>query len=240
MSITSRALPIDAVLFNLDGTLMHTAPDIADGVNRMLQGLNLPKLPEATVAKLIGTGSLVLLDRVFRELGVQLTARERFAALQSFQEHCEGSAGTRTTLYPGTLMALEELCGMGLKLAVVTNKHRRLAMRLLQQFHVSTMFDIVVGGDTLELRNPNPLPLAYACDCLGIAASEAIYIGGSINDVEAAKAAGIPVYCVPYGYNEGYAASTLRCAGFIDSIADVPKLIRGYTTSAPRRTLTLA
>lgn len=240
MNITYRACPINAVLFDLDGTLMHTAPDITEGVNRMLAGLDLPMLPEAAVSKLIGKGSPILIERVFNLLEVRMSAGERLLALQSFQSHYEGIVGTRATLYPGVLTALQELRAMeGLKLAVVTNKYHRFAIRLLQQFELSTMFDLVVGGDTLEVRKPNPLPLLHACESMGIAVAEAIYVGDSVNDVEAAKAAGIPVYCVPGGYNEGIPASTLPCTGLIDSIAEVPDLVRGrqIPTADQRRKL---
>jgi phosphoglycolate phosphatase len=228
MDITYRAYPINAVLFDLDGTLMHTAPEITEGINLMLAGLRLSPLSEAQVTRLIGKGSPVLVGRVLALLGVQASPRARLDALQVFQQHYEGIVGTRATLYPGVLSALEELHRMpGLKLAVVTNQSHRCATRLLHQFNLSSMIDLVVGGDTLEVRKPDPLPLLHACDSLGVEAGEAIYVGDSIHGVEAANGAGMPVYCVPYGYNEGHPAASLRCTGLIESIADVPDLIRG-------------
>lgn len=242
MDISYRSYPVNAVLFDLDGTLVHTAPDITEGVNRMLEGCGLPALSEAAVTRLIGKGSPVLIDRVLNVLEVQWSAGDRLQALQSFQQHYEEVVGRHAKLYPGVLEALEELRTMGgVKLAIVTNKYHRFALRLLQQFKLSPMIDLVVGGDTLEVRKPNPLPLLHACDGLGVAVSETIYIGDSINDVEAATGAGMPVYCVPYGYNEGHPAASLPCNGLIDSIREVPDLVRGRPSTAarcaPRRAL---
>jgi len=227
MAITPWARPVNAVLFDLDGTLMHTAPDIAAAINLMLAGYHLPQLSEAAITDLIGRGSPILVERVFNTLDVTMTSGQRLVALQSFQHFYEDIVGTRARPYPGVLDALEQLRAMDLKLAIVTNKYHRFALRLLRQFEMSSLFDLVVGGDTLEVRKPNPLPLLHACDSLGVPVNHAIYIGDSPIDVEAANAAGIPVFCVPYGYREGRPLNSLACNGFIDSLADIPALITG-------------
>jgi phosphoglycolate phosphatase len=227
MTVTNWAHPINAVLFDFDGTLLHTAPDIAAAVNRMLAARDLPALTEEQVTNMIGRGSPILIERVFHALGVVTTPDERSTALQTFQECYEDISGTRTAPYPGTAEALETLRRMDLKLAVVTNKYHRFAVRLLQQFHLSPLFDLVVGGDTLEARKPDPLPILHACDCLGVPVSQSLYIGDSPIDVEAARAAGMPVFCVTHGYREGQPASALDCDGLLDSLADVPAMITG-------------
>lgn len=227
MSIKSWTRPVNAVLFDLDGTLMHTAPDITAAVNQMLTARRLPGLPEPLVTSLIGRGSPVLIERVFHALGVHVSPGERLDALQVFQECYEHIVGTRARPFPGVADALERLRDMDLKLAVVTNKYHRFAIRLLRQFHLASLFDLVVGGDTLEVRKPNPLPLLHACDSLGVPVSQSLYIGDSPIDVEAAKAAGMPVFCVPYGYREGQPAETLCCDGFIETLGDIPYLITG-------------
>ncbi|HJV83751.1 phosphoglycolate phosphatase [Noviherbaspirillum sp.] len=227
MTITSWTRPVNAVLFDLDGTLLHTAPDITAAVNMMLKSRNLPVLPEALVTNLIGRGSPALIDRVFDVHDVPLSPGERLDALQLFQQFYEEIVGTCARPYPGVVDALERLRDMDLKLAVVTNKYHRFAIRLLRQFHMASLFDLVVGGDTLEARKPNPLPILHTCDSLGVPVTQALYIGDSPIDVEAAKAAGIPVFCVPYGYREGQALSALACDGFIESLADIPTMITG-------------
>ena len=227
MTITSWSRPVNAVLFDLDGTLIHTAPDITAAVNQMLKIRNLPILPEALVTNLIGRGSPMLVERVFNVLDIQLSPGERLDALQTFQACYEDIVGSRARPYPGVVDALERLLDMNLKLAVVTNKYHRFAVRLLRQFHMSSMFDLVVGGDTLEVRKPNPLPILHTCDSLGVPVSQSLYIGDSPIDVEAAKSAGVPVFCVPYGYREGQPVSSLACDGYIETLADIPYLITG-------------
>jgi phosphoglycolate phosphatase len=228
MDITYRAYPINAVLLDLDGTLLHTAPEITDGINLMLAGLGLPPLSEAQVTPLIGKGSRMLVERVFALLDIQTSPGARLHALHAYDQHYAGIVGTRATLYPGVLGALEELrCMHGLKLAVVTNTTHRIATRLLNQFNLSPLIDLVVGGDTLEMGESQPQRLLHACDCLGVVVSEAIYVCDSIHGVEAANGAGMPVCCVPDGYNEGHPGASLRRAGLIESIAEVPDLIRG-------------
>lgn len=231
MTITPWVHPINAVLFDLDGTLLHTAPDITAAVNQMLASRNLPALAEAQVTKLIGRGSPVLIERVFHALGVLATPGERLAALQTFQECYEDIAGTRALPYPGAVEALTALRAMDLKLAVVTNKYHRFAVRLLRQFNLSPLFDLVIGGDTLEVRKPNPLPILHACDSLGVPVTQSLYIGDSPIDAEAARAAGVPVYCVTHGYREGQPASALACDGLLESLADIPALITGRPTA---------
>ncbi|HYD61141.1 MAG TPA: phosphoglycolate phosphatase [Noviherbaspirillum sp.] len=227
MTVTTWVHPINAVLFDFDGTLLHTAPDIAAAVNRMLAARGLPALAEEQITKMIGRGSPILIERVFHALGIAATPGDRSAALQAFQEYYEDISGTRARPYPDTTGALETLRRMDLKLAVVTNKYHRFAVRLLQQFHLSPLFDLVVGGDTLEARKPDPQPILHACDCLGVSVSQSLYIGDSPIDVEAARAAGMPVFCVTHGYREGQPASALDCDGLLDSLADVPAMITG-------------
>lgn len=236
MTVTSWTRPVNAVLFDLDGTLLHTAPDITAAVNQMLAARHLPDLPEPLVTNLIGRGSPTLIERVFNVLDIPLTPGDRLDALQVFQECYEEIVGTRARPYPGVMDALERLRDMDLKLAVVTNKYHRFALKLLRQFHMSSMFDLVVGGDTLEVRKPNPLPILHTCDSLGVPVTQSLYIGDSPIDVEAAKAAGVPVFCVPYGYREGLPVSTLAADGFIETLADIPYLITGRRGVSRERT----
>ena len=234
-TITQWARPVNAILFDLDGTLMHTAPDIAAAINLMLAGYKLPPVSETVVANRIGRGSPILVERVFSMLEVPMAAAQLHLALKAFQHHYGEIVGSHARLYPGVVDALGELRRMNLKLGIVTNKDYHLSLRLLQQFQISSLFDLVIGGDTLEARKPSPLPILHACDSLGVAVSEAIYIGDSPIDAEAANAAGIPIYCVPYGYREGHPLSFLDCDGFIDSLADIPQLLAGRFDADSRR-----
>lgn len=225
MTIRSRSMSVDAVLFDMDGTLVDTAPEIAEAINLMLRELALPALREAQVAQMIGRGAPILIERVLEAAGGDLGQKTRLRALVSYEGHYERLLGTRTALYPNVARALDELRRMDLKLGVVTNKSQRFATALLQRFGLSGMFDLVVGGDTLGARKPSPVPLRHACHALGIETSQALYVGDSVNDVEAATAAGMRVLCVPYGYNEGRPVEDLPATGFIDTLADLPAWI---------------
>jgi phosphoglycolate phosphatase len=109
--------------------------------------------------------------------------------------------------------------------AVVTNKHRRFADDLLRRLELMRWIDVLVGGDTCERRKPDPQPLLFACKSLALSPSQALMVGDSINDVTAARAAHIPIVCVPYGYNEGQHPSTLACDVLIENLAHLPGLL---------------
>lgn len=230
MIIRSRSLAVDAVLFDMDGTLVDTAPEIAEAVNLMLRDLALPALDTAQVTRMIGRGAPVLVERVLEATGGNTDHKTRMRALVSYEGHYERLLGTRTLLYPHVARTIDELRRMELKLGVVTNKSQRFATALLQRFGLSGAFDLVVGGDTLGARKPSPVPLQHACRALGVNPAQALYVGDSVNDVEAATAAGIRVVCVPYGYNEGKPVRELAATGFIDTLADLPLLITTNST----------
>lgn len=225
MTIRSRSLAVDAVLFDMDGTLVDTAPEIAQAVNLMLRDFALPALGITQVTHMIGRGTPLLVERVLEAAGANADHKTRVRALVSYEGHYERLLGTRTLLYPHVARTLEELWRMDLKLGVVTNKSQRFATALLQRFGLSGAFDLVVGGDTLGARKPSPVPLQHACRALGIDPAQALYVGDSVNDVAAATAAGMRVVCLPYGYNEGRPVHELAATGFIDTLADLPPLI---------------
>lgn len=229
MTIRSRSLTVDAVLFDMDGTLVDTAPEIAEAINQMLREFDLPALEEERVARMIGRGAPILIERVLQASGSHADHATRTRALASYEAYYEQLLGTRTRLYPHVTRTLDALWRMDLKLGVVTNKSTRFATALLQRFGLSTAFDLVVGGDMLEARKPSPVPLQHACQVLGIEPAQALYVGDSVNDVEAATAAGMRVVCVPYGYNEGQPVRELAATGFIDTLADLPGLIAANT-----------
>lgn len=234
MTIRSRSSIVDAVLFDMDGTLVDTAPEIAQAVNLMLREFSLPALHEEDVACMIGRGAPTLIERVLRAAGVHADDETRVHALASYEAHYEQMLGSRTRLYPHVVRTLDELRRMDLKLGVVTNKSQRFATALLQQFGLSEAFDLVVGGDSLAARKPSPIPLQHACHALGIDPLQALYVGDSVNDVEAAIAAGMRVVCVPYGYNEGRPVRELAATAFIDTLADLPMLIAASSAQTCR------
>jgi phosphoglycolate phosphatase len=225
-----RGRSVHAVLFDLDGTLLDTAGDIALALNRALAEANLGSLPVREVRDMIGRGGPTLIARAVRRLEAAADPAAQSALLERFYFHYdrlhlidESSA----SVFPGVAEGLGELHRLGLRLAVVTNKQKRFADELLGRLGLSGWIDVVVGGDSCERRKPDPQPMQFACASLEVEAREALMVGDSVNDVLAARAAHLPVICVPYGYNEGSDPRQLPCDAFIETLAELPALLSG-------------
>lgn len=223
-----RGQPLDAVLFDLDGTLLDTAGDIQMALNRTLAEHRWEPVSEGDVRRMIGRGAPILIERAIAAQGRTLDQATQAAMVERFFHHYGAlqeneEYGARP--YPGVVEALKRLHGAGLRTAIVTNKQERFASGLLQRLQLREWIDLVVGGDTCERRKPDPQPLLFACDRLGAAASRALMVGDSINDVKAARAARIAVICVPYGYNEGNDPRELPCDALIEDLSQLPPLL---------------
>jgi len=215
-----------AVLIDLDGTLLDTAADLAAAVNAMRDEFDRPPLPEATVAAYVGKGAEVL---VHRSLGGGLDARVDAAllarGLEAFGRHYRRTNGQRARIYPGVREGLDAMRAAGLALACVTNKPQEFADALLRHTGLHQDFALVLGGDALPRRKPDPLPMLHAARVLGVTAARTVAIGDSVNDALAARAAGMTVLAVPYGYNEGCDVATLDVDAVVDSLLEAAALI---------------
>ena len=212
----------------MDGTLLDTVDDITEALKRALTEIGVAPLPTAQVRDLIGRGAPALIARAVERLGLNLSPADQTALTERFYFHYDQLHvldQSNASAYPGVAEGLERLHGLGLRLAVVTNKQRHFAVGLLQRLNLSQWIDVVVGGDTCERRKPDPQPLAFACTSLSVDPPQALMVGDSLNDVLAARAAGLPVVCVPYGYNEGNDPRALACDAFIESLADLPAIL---------------
>lgn len=217
------------VLYDLDGTLLDTATDITLALNRALAEYGWQPMAERDVRRMIGRGGQVLVERAAQAQQRALDERTRAALVERFFHHYGSLEETHEAVaqpYPGVIAGVQRLKAAGLRSAVVTNKQHRFAVELLQRLDLSRYIDVVVGGDSCERRKPDPLPLRFACESLRIEPTQAVSIGDSINDVQAARAAGIPIICVTYGYNEGQDPRSLPCDAFIDSFTELPALLR--------------
>ena len=223
-----RGQPLAAVLFDLDGTLLDTVADIAAALDLTMLEFGWGRLPLSEVRRMIGGGSLVLIRRAAAAQGRASDEATERAMLERFFHHYgalhETGASTAQP-YAGAAQALRTLHDAGLGIAVVTNKHWRFADSLLRALGLSGCVDAVVGGDTCARHKPDPEPLFFACKSLKVPPSHALMVGDSINDVLAARAAGIPVICVSYGYNEGQDPHTLACDALLDTLAELPPLL---------------
>lgn len=217
-----------AVLFDLDGTLIDTVADITSALDRALSEQGLARLSESEVRRMIGRGVAVLIERALTQLappGTAVNVPRLRARFDEYYEALYAHGELRARVYPGVAAGLAQLHGAGLRLAVVTNKPRAAAVKLLGHLALAQWFDAVVGGAAGLPPKPHPEPLLRACEELKVAPSAALMVGDSQVDVAAARAAGLPVVCVPYGYNEGADPRALPADAFIDSLAELPGLI---------------
>lgn len=215
-----------AVLFDLDGTLLDSAPDLAAAANAMLAELGLPARAPATIATYIGKGIPRLVERTLTgSLDAAADPALLARALPVYERHYAAESGRRSIPFPGAVEGLRALQAAGLPLACITNKAERFTVDLLRRTALAGFFGVVVCGDTVARKKPDPEPVLTACARLGVPPGEALMIGDSANDVQSARAAGCPVWCVPYGYNEGRPVESLDCDRLVASLAEAAALI---------------
>jgi phosphoglycolate phosphatase len=214
---------ISAVIFDLDGTLVDTAGEIALALNATLAQLHLPELPRRDVETLIGRGVRSLVERAVAQAGG--AAIDLDAAVERFEEQYGRTVGTQARLFPGVSEGLRLFHASGFPLGVVTNKPRYFTERLLAGLAVDSLFSAVITGDDGIRRKPYGDMLLAACRVMGTKIEAALMVGDSDNDVLAARAAGCPVWCVPYGYNEGRSAATLQCDRMVATVEEAARLL---------------
>jgi len=223
-----------AILIDLDGTLLDTIPDLAAAANGMLAELGVPQLPLEAITTFVGKGTAQLVRRCLQDTRVGLPAGDADVerALAVFNRHYHRVNGREARLYPGVLEGLQGFRQQGAALAIVTNKPTEFTLPLLEKTGLAPWFDAVVCGDTCPRKKPDPLPLLHACGLLECPPAEALAIGDSLNDAQAARAAGITVLAVPYGYNEGHDIHTLDIDGIVFGIDDACRWAFGPTAPA--------
>ena len=207
------------VMIDLDGTLINTAPDLADCVNIMLERMGRDPWPLNKVSGWIGNGVSRLVKRALTDsMDGEPDSDDYEKAYALFLEAYGENVSAKSRPYEGVVAGLEKLKNMGFRLACVTNKAEAFTLPLLADLELDEYFELVVSGDSLPRKKPDPLPLTHACEYFGITPDQGILIGDSANDVKAAIAAGMPVICVNYGYNQGVDLTTLQTQGVIDSL----------------------
>jgi phosphoglycolate phosphatase len=205
--VTSR-YPYDLILFDLDGTLIETAPEIADAVNDTLKQFDLPLVTQQQVNDWIGHGTRTLLIQALAETGKTtleaVQAADNFKQIEAaFGVHYEQRCGTRSHLYPKVRETLQALRVEGVKLVVMTNKEGRYTRVVLDAHQMAPLFDHVISGDTLPVKKPNPAGIHDCLQRFGVAPARALFVGDSSIDVATARNAQITVWALPYGYNMG-------------------------------------
>lgn len=205
------AFPYRLVIFDLDGTLVDTAPEITDALNTYLRQRHLHPAPLEEVRGWIGHGARELLRRALASRGAGEPDASGIAAFDRiYRAHC-GSNASRP--YPGVPETLARLRAAGVRLAVMTNKERAFALPVLAAHRLTEYFDDIVCGDTLPARKPDPLPVRHCLDRAGVAAAQALVVGDSTVDVATARAAGVAIWLVEWGYDPAAQSQADRVIG---------------------------
>lgn len=224
------------VSFDLDGTLVDTAGEIAEAANRTVEEFGLPRRAVAEIAELIGAGTkelmLGLLRRIASDPATADVVLDQNIALDRFAHHYAATSGTTCRAYPGAQDALRRLRRAGLRLACVTNKEERYSRKVLAACAMHDAFDLLIGGDTLAVKKPDARVLAHAITMLGGTCDNTAHVGDSRTDVEAARNAGVAAWVVPYGYNQGEPIENARPDRVFRDLGEVADYVLGRGLSA--------
>jgi len=220
---------IRSVTLDLDGTLLDTVPDLAAAANGMMRELGRPEFPMAVVASFVGRGIPKLVERCLPDLDADAVAR----AQDIFRRHYAIENGRRSALFPGVLDGLRAFRAAGLPMAVITNKAAAFTEPLLIATQLSPWFGFAVSGDSLPQKKPHPAQLLHACERMGTLPAENLHIGDSRHDAMAARAAGCPVFIVPYGYNEGEDVQGIDCDAIVASLAEAARRVTSASAVRP-------
>ncbi|HEY8085750.1 MAG TPA: phosphoglycolate phosphatase [Methylophilaceae bacterium] len=219
-------LAVEAVVIDLDGTLLHTAPDLAEAANRMLAELQLPPIAEKLITTFVGNGVSRLIKRVLiRDMDGEPDAAIFARAQPIYEKHYAEVVSLSSRPFPDVIAGLDVLKKTGYRLACITNKAEKFTIPLLKDTGLYDYFELILSGDSLPKRKPDPLPLLHACEKFGVTPDKMLLIGDSLNDTQAARAAGCHVFCVPYGYNRGTDVRDLDLDAVVDSILVATTLI---------------
>jgi phosphoglycolate phosphatase len=212
---------IRGVIVDLDGTMVDTAGDFDAALNLMLGELALPRIEAEEVMRYVGKGSEHLVRAVLAARLETDDVEIRFPhALERYQHAYSTINGRHVEVYPGVVEGLDAMRAAGLQLVCVTNKPHQFAVKLLEQVGLLEYFSLVFGGDSFPRKKPDPLPLLKAAEALDIAPDRMLAIGDSENDAIAARAAGIAVLTVPYGYNHGEPVQSIDSDGIVGSLLE--------------------
>ncbi len=214
-----------AIIFDLDGTLVDSALDIADSLNVALTSERLPPLPPEKVRLMVGGGARILVERALAALEQDPVEALCARLEEAFETHYNSLGAGKSKVYPGGLQLLRDLKSEGKALGVCTNKPASVARMVLQELDVAELLGAIVGADHETPKKPDPTMLQNALGQLSAASQEALVVGDSITDVEMARALSVPVVAVSYGYTT-IPPLELGADKVIDHLSDLPAVIR--------------
>jgi len=214
------------ILIDVDGTLVDSVPDLAYCVDEMMARLGRPPYGEDRVRDWVGNGVERLVRRaLIGQLDGEPPEADFEQAYPIFLELYAENTSKRSVLYPGVREGIDWLKAAGYRLGCVTNKAAQFTEPLLKDLGVYGEFEIVISGDTLPKKKPDPLPLLHAAEHFGVAPSDALMLGDSVSDVKAARAAGFGIICMSYGYNHGQDIREAHPDAVVDSMVELKGLL---------------
>ena len=216
------------ILFDLDGTLINSGPDLALAVNHMLQILNRETFSEDIIDGWVGNGAQMLVQRALsgqREIDENLDADLCSDALNIFLAFYAQNLCVATVTYTNVSTTLRRLKEAGYRLAIITNKPFAFVEPILESLTLFGLFELILGGDSLDKKKPDPLPLLHACEKMNVSAEECVMVGDSKNDILAANTAGMQSVGVTYGYNYGEDIGVHNPTVIIDDFSELLELL---------------
>jgi phosphoglycolate phosphatase len=214
------------VLIDVDGTLVDSVPDLAWCVDEMMKAIGREPHGETRVRDWVGNGVERLVRRaLIGQLNGEPDDADFEQAYPIFLDLYADNTCKRSMLYPGVEEGIAYMQSQGYRLGCVTNKAEQFTLPILEQLGIRDAFGIVVSGDTLPVKKPDPQPLLYAAEKLGVTAGDSLMLGDSQSDVKAARAAGFQIICMSYGYNHGEDIRTYNPDLVIDSMAELKKVL---------------
>jgi phosphoglycolate phosphatase len=223
-----------ALIFDLDGTLVDTLPDLADGLNMLLAEEGAAPLSADQVRTMVGDGVAVLVERGFQAAATwPEDSAERRRLIARFLDLYEPRAARRSRPFPGVPDTLSRLVESGSRLAICTNKPEAATHTLLRELDLSRFFSAIVGGDTTPRKKPDPLTILTALQALDANPEQAVMIGDSSNDVAVARAISIPVVVVTFGYTR-IPPAELGADALISDFAELPEALLRVSSSEER------
>ncbi|MGA7799261.1 MAG: phosphoglycolate phosphatase [Gammaproteobacteria bacterium] len=216
----------EMILIDVDGTLVDSVPDLAYCVNVMMERIGMQTRSEDSVRMWVGNGVQRLVERALvDDMDAMPEPALMDKAYPIFLDLYAENTSKRSLLYPGVREALDAFRAAGYPLGCVTNKAERFTLPLLRDLGIHDDFSLIISGDTLSKKKPDPEPLLHAARHFGVTPAHALMIGDSVNDVTAARAAGFGIVCVSYGYNHGQDIRDVHPDAVVDSMAQICPLL---------------
>jgi phosphoglycolate phosphatase len=222
------------IAFDLDGTLVDSAPDLVATLNVVLAEIGLKPVGLEHARNLVGGGARLMIERGLTKHGAKFTPEDIERLFQRFLAHYDMHIADHSRPFPGAHKMLEELAAGGARLVVCTNKLERFSVKLLNEMGLAHFFSVIAGADTFAARKPDPLHILHAVKRAGGDARHAVMVGDSRIDVAAARAAKVPVVAVSFGYSDVPPAE-LSADRVVDRLAEVPAAVAALL-SPPRLT----